>query len=381
MYIADTPEGKREPIKTGERAKCPECGGDVIGVCGREVVWHWRHASNQDCDSWHKPMSQWHRDWQARFPVEQREVVIVRDGVKHRADVQLPDGTVIEFQHSPLSTAEAIERAQFYGQMIWVVHGDNQAWLRPGSSREHRYLSAFVTKNWLHDTVCKAIGIDRALAFYSVKGHIFKDDGDTVESGFSMNGISIHGSICTSSFAKALASSGVSAAMSALWKSCRNITAGRMSIGCQVLIASAKDVATKLFEALLMAEVAYAWAANRVHEKHTEASDIAQGMFCEAHQIDRHGIIGALPVGQTPPLAVTQQSYKLLVPMRLRAVIASGTGFNQFNRIRRAVKEYMVWGEERDPFGRRDFLDVESLLAIQDYKVAIQSTTSERPNL
>jgi hypothetical protein len=51
---------------------------------------------------------------------EYQEVVVEKNGVKHRADVKLPDGTVVEFQHSPISPIEAMERTNFYGKVMWV---------------------------------------------------------------------------------------------------------------------------------------------------------------------------------------------------------------------------------------------------------------------
>jgi hypothetical protein len=39
----------------------------------------------------------------------------------HRADVMLPEGTIIEFQHSTISTTDIASREKFYGgQLIWV---------------------------------------------------------------------------------------------------------------------------------------------------------------------------------------------------------------------------------------------------------------------
>jgi hypothetical protein len=61
-------------------------------------------------------MTQWHLDWQSRFPPDMREAVIGR----HRADIQLADGYVIEFQHSSLSVDEIQERESHYGRMAWV---------------------------------------------------------------------------------------------------------------------------------------------------------------------------------------------------------------------------------------------------------------------
>ena len=77
-----------------------------------------------ECDSWNYDMSEWHRNWQSRFPIENREVVVVnKNGEKHRADI-LINKTVIEFQHSRMSSDEFWERNDFYlksrYEIVWL---------------------------------------------------------------------------------------------------------------------------------------------------------------------------------------------------------------------------------------------------------------------
>lgn len=62
-------------------------------------------------------MSRWHVEWQARFPQTWREV---RVGCRI-ADIRLPSGYVIEFQHSPMNLREVSQRKRDYGdRMAWV---------------------------------------------------------------------------------------------------------------------------------------------------------------------------------------------------------------------------------------------------------------------
>ncbi len=103
----------------GARGTCPSCDAPVIAKCGKLISWHWAHV-RAECDPFSEPMTQWHIDWQNRFPAEWQEVVIKRDGQTHRADVQLPSGKVIEFQHSPISVEDIAAREAFYGDMVWV---------------------------------------------------------------------------------------------------------------------------------------------------------------------------------------------------------------------------------------------------------------------
>jgi hypothetical protein len=89
----------------------------VIPKCGELVRWHWAHEARRDCDPWSEPETDWHLGWKARFPRAWCEVVLG----PHRADVQCVNGSVIEFQHSPISPAEIRERETFYGKdLIWM---------------------------------------------------------------------------------------------------------------------------------------------------------------------------------------------------------------------------------------------------------------------
>ena len=107
--------GQRSYAEPKQVARCPACGGDAIPKCGRINVWHWAHKT-LDCDTFAEAITQWHVDWQTRYPRHMREVVIGA----HRADVLLPNGCAIEFQHSSLSVDEIREREDYYGSMLWV---------------------------------------------------------------------------------------------------------------------------------------------------------------------------------------------------------------------------------------------------------------------
>ena len=101
---------------------CPVCGGQVRLRVGDTNAPHFAHIT--PCtDDFTSDMSDWHREWQELFPMGNREVVISHDGESHRADVRCY-GTVIEFQHSPISEAEFMRRNRFYTsaglQVVWI---------------------------------------------------------------------------------------------------------------------------------------------------------------------------------------------------------------------------------------------------------------------
>lgn len=116
MILATNANGYRIPAMPGLQAHCDICDGKVVPKCGQIVVWHWAHETVQDCDPWAEPVTQWHADWEAKFPVECREVRIGN----HRADIRLPNDRIIELQHSGISVDEIEEREKFYGNMAWI---------------------------------------------------------------------------------------------------------------------------------------------------------------------------------------------------------------------------------------------------------------------
>jgi len=115
--------GKRiAPIKGG-RGVCPGCGGEMIAKCGDTNIHHWAHRKDKDCDTWREDMSDWHLAWQECFPEECREVW-VGPNREHRADVK-GRGKILEVQRSSISPAEIQEREQFYGDMAWMLCGED----------------------------------------------------------------------------------------------------------------------------------------------------------------------------------------------------------------------------------------------------------------
>lgn len=121
MYrYARNGKSRIEPFKGG-KAQCQICGEAISAFCGEINRNHWRHDNLINCDNWYEPMTDWHINWQDKFPKDWREVVITKNGKKHLADVHTNQNIVIEFQHSSISTHEISEREAFYENMIWVL--------------------------------------------------------------------------------------------------------------------------------------------------------------------------------------------------------------------------------------------------------------------
>lgn len=135
MIIANNANGERISAReaiVGEQYFCPTCNAPVIlkAKNSKYVSPYFAHQKNRICtDTWKYEMSEWHREWQNLFPKECQEIVMEKDGVKHRADVRVGK-TVIEFQHSPISSSEFAERNRFYTScgyaVVWVFDAEGK---------------------------------------------------------------------------------------------------------------------------------------------------------------------------------------------------------------------------------------------------------------
>lgn len=116
---------------SGQKGICPVCNSDVKGRKAGKNSEHWYHLSLKSCDSWYEPITQWHLDWQNSFPKHNREVVLFDKGnnLRHRADIRLDKGFVIEIQNSFINDNEVEQRESFYGKigMCWILNGKTLA--------------------------------------------------------------------------------------------------------------------------------------------------------------------------------------------------------------------------------------------------------------
>lgn len=129
-YAFNEQNDKIEVSFSGEKAKCPCCNSIVIGRKGSFKIKHWYHKTKNDCDNWYEPITEWHLKWQNLFPIQYREVTIIKsNGKSHRADIKLKNDLVIEVQNSPINIVEIEDRERFYGEynMIWILNGEKLA--------------------------------------------------------------------------------------------------------------------------------------------------------------------------------------------------------------------------------------------------------------
>jgi competence protein CoiA len=108
----------------GGAADCCFCRGRMIAKCGDRIAWHWAHCPRPRCDPWWENETDWHRVWKNCFPDAWQEVIHIdaANGERHIADVKTPSGVIIEFQNSPMNSAELTSREAFYKTVLWVVN-------------------------------------------------------------------------------------------------------------------------------------------------------------------------------------------------------------------------------------------------------------------
>lgn len=113
---------------------CQGCGAPLIVKRGTERKHHFAHHAKHICaDTWERngnyDTSNWHLEWQNRFPRDNQEVSLRLGNTKHRADV-LINRTVVEFQHSIITPQHFDERNNFYlnlgYKVIWLFDVSEQ---------------------------------------------------------------------------------------------------------------------------------------------------------------------------------------------------------------------------------------------------------------
>jgi competence protein CoiA len=125
---------------------CIGCGNPMVAKCGEVRIKHWAHKRQSSCDSWWERETEWHRNWKNQFQDSWQEVIHhADDGERHIADIETPDGWVIEFQHSHISVDERKSRENFYQKLIWVVDGKR----RKGDQKKFFKVLGNISGRWV----------------------------------------------------------------------------------------------------------------------------------------------------------------------------------------------------------------------------------------
>ena len=153
MYIALDSDFKRVHIDeciTKGKYFCPYCKNPLDIRRGDIRRHHFAHKKSSQCsDTWAADRSindnsDWHNEWQNRFPVDNQEIRLVLGKIIHRADVMVRR-TVFEFQHSPLNREKFSHRNTFYSELghkvVWIfdyqdIHSQGEFTLSSSSNGE-----------------------------------------------------------------------------------------------------------------------------------------------------------------------------------------------------------------------------------------------------
>lgn len=132
MFFANDIQGHRIDVNeatTNQEYFCPICQSKLLIKNGSTNAKHFAHMSGECADDWNYDMSDWHKHQQSFFSPEFREKVVSYMGKTHRADI-LIDNTVIEFQHSPITSDEFMARNRFFRsagyRIAWVFDVTSQ---------------------------------------------------------------------------------------------------------------------------------------------------------------------------------------------------------------------------------------------------------------
>lgn len=135
MYYANDESGVRVSIEKAENSSkyyCHICHCPMILKRGSKVAHHFAHKARKICDPYYRDVkSAWHREMQNLFPAETQECGVWNNDKSeiHVADVLISNSIynmVFEFQFSPISHEEFLDRTLFYinrgMHVVWIFN-------------------------------------------------------------------------------------------------------------------------------------------------------------------------------------------------------------------------------------------------------------------
>jgi hypothetical protein len=107
--------------------KCPLCLSLLYMRGGKKVRRHFAHKESCS-DGWKYDESEWHKEIQSMWPIENQEVLVNFNNEIHRADVLIND-IVILIQDSNITPSEFEERTSFFSnagyRVVWIFNFTN----------------------------------------------------------------------------------------------------------------------------------------------------------------------------------------------------------------------------------------------------------------
>jgi len=101
--------------KEGKQNIYDKDGNEIIFCDGKKVKSYFRKLITED-----NPMTKWHKEWQDEFLgyTEQKYTAENMHKKYRRADVDLNETQIIEFQHSRMTREEALNRKNDYSKIF-----------------------------------------------------------------------------------------------------------------------------------------------------------------------------------------------------------------------------------------------------------------------
>jgi len=146
---------------------------------------YFRHKNKNDLEG--HPMTEWHSEWQSYFPVTEKPFRYKDGQIKNRkADAVLPEfNTVLEFQHSIISSGEVNERKKDYSlhnhNIKWII--DSQDCIEIKNISGRRILE--LKKDWIFQSF-----LEYDEMYYDIKSFIYKVNPKLIKS-YQLNTIII----------------------------------------------------------------------------------------------------------------------------------------------------------------------------------------------
>lgn len=166
-----------ELYKSGKTVRCIPNGHELVAVNCTQRRPHFRHKHKGDLEG--HPMTEWHCEWQSNFPITEQPFRFKPGQLKdRRADVVIPETkTIIELQHSPITSGEVGDRNRDYGlhdhSVIWLIHGQDSIAVKQLGSR---LILHFECNYWLYESFlcCEYVLYDIDGLVYKVKPSLIR---------------------------------------------------------------------------------------------------------------------------------------------------------------------------------------------------------------
>ena len=144
-------------VKQGNKTIRDKDNNEIIFCDGKKIKPYFRKLITLN-----NPMTKWHKEWQNQFDgyTEQTYMCDKMHKKYRRADVDLNDTHIIEFQHSRMSREEALNRKNDYAKVnkniIWVIdcnnYDENSVVIVTELKYSNRIFLEFITDEWKYES-------------------------------------------------------------------------------------------------------------------------------------------------------------------------------------------------------------------------------------